>query len=126
MSSFSYFVGQRIKKYRKSRGYTIEQFSAMINKSKATLSKYENGAITIDIETLYEIAQALDIDLKCFIDYQPPMFHAPIALKALISKEPLEENDRLLGTIKLDKDDYHLLRYYNMMVVNRPAALSLQ
>ena len=52
MSSFSYFVGQRIKKYRKSRGYTIEQFSAMINKSKATLSKYENGAITIDIETL--------------------------------------------------------------------------
>ena len=74
MSSFSYFVGQRIKKYRKSRGYTIEQFSAMINKSKATLSKYENGAITIDIETLYEISQVLDIDLKCFIDYQPPMF----------------------------------------------------
>ena len=68
MSSFSYFVGQRIKKYRKSRGYTIEQFSTMINKSKATLSKYENGAITIDIETLYEIAQALDIELKCFID----------------------------------------------------------
>jgi len=28
--------------------------------------------------------------------------------------------------VKLDKDDYHLLRYYNMMVVNRPAPLSLQ
>ena len=27
MGSFSYHVGQRIKKYRKSRGYTIEQFS---------------------------------------------------------------------------------------------------
>ena len=231
MSSFSYFVGQRIKKYRKSRGYTIEQFSAMINKSKATLSKYENGAITIDIETLYDIAQALEIDLRCFIDYQPPVFHqdtslpknnyfnqslaymyyydgrvrqmvrsllrfsraadretievtlylgvasfsepdrcqhlftgemkaydtithmvmtnqineaekmyicmlnpmsnrtpaiglvsgigstpffAPIALKALISKEPLDETERLMNTIKLDKDDYHLLRYYNM------------
>ena len=243
MSSFGYHVGQRIKKYRKSRGYTIEKFSAMIGKSKATVSKYENGTITIDIETLYDIAQKLDIDLKCFIDYHPPVIHsepvlpknyyfnqpraymyyydgrvrqivrsllcfspstagesvdvmlyvgvedfsnpdrcqhlftgemkaydtithmvlnnqineaekmyicmlnpmqnrmpavglvsgigsspffAPIALKALISKEPLEENDRLLGTIKLDKDDYHLLRYYNMMVVNRPAALSLQ
>lgn len=80
MSSFSYFVGQRIKKYRKSRGYTIEQFSAMINKSKATLSKYENGAITIDIETLYDIAQALEIDLKCFIDYQPPVFHQDTSL----------------------------------------------
>lgn len=71
MGSFSYHVGQRIKKYRKSRGYTIEQFSAMINKSKATVSKYENGTITIDVETLYDIARALDIDLKCFIDYQP-------------------------------------------------------
>ena len=243
MGSFSYHVGQRIKKYRKSRGYTIEQFSAMINKSKATLSKYENGTITIDIETLYEISKALEIDMKCFIDYQPPVFHtepvlpknfyfnqpraymyyydgrvrqlvrsllcfspsttssaidvmlylhvdsfqdpdrcqhlftgemkpydtithmvlnnqindaekmyicmlnpmqnrapaiglisgigstpffAPIALKALISKEPLEENERLLSSVKLDKDDYHLLKYYNMMVVNRPASLLLQ
>lgn len=71
MSSFGYHVGQRIKKYRKSRGYTIEKFSAMIGKSKATVSKYENGTITIDIETLYDIAQKLDIDLKCFIDYHP-------------------------------------------------------
>ena len=257
MGSFSYHVGQRIKKYRKSRGYTIEQFSAMINKSKATLSKYENGTITIDIETLYDIAQALNIDLKCFIDYQPPgagavmevqetdnlgvqlyfdlagnfyfntpqaymyyfdgrihqlvrsllrfspavdgegidvilymgvesfddpdqcqhlftgemkpydtithmvlhnqinaaekmyicmlnpmqtrtpavgmlsgigssPFFAPVALKVLISKELLEENDRLLDTVKLDKDDYHLLKYYNMMVINRPASLFLE
>lgn len=243
MSSFGYHVGQRIKKYRKSRGYTIEKFSAMIGKSKATVSKYENGTITIDIETLYDIAQKLDIDLKCFIDYHPPVMHsepvlpknyyfnqpraymyyydgrvrqivrsllcfspstagesvdvmlyvgvgdfsnpdrcqhlftgemkaydtithmvlnnqineaekmyicmlnpmqtrtpaigllsgigsspffAPIAVKTLISKEPLEESDRLLNTIKLDKDDYHLLKYYNMMVVNRPAALFLE
>ena len=27
MGSFSYHVGQRIKKYRKSRGYTIEPVS---------------------------------------------------------------------------------------------------
>jgi len=242
VGSFSYFVGQRIKKYRKSRGYTIEQFSVLINKSKATLSKYENGAITIDIETLYDISKVLDIELKYFIDYQPPTFHsdsvmpknayfnqsrtymyyydgrtkqiirsllqfstspdessievtlyndvssfnepdhcqhlfigemksydtithmvltnqindaekmyicmlnpmqnrmpaigllsgigstpffAPIALKTLISKEPLAETDKLLSAIKLDKDDYHLLRYYNMMVVNRPASLFL-
>ena len=200
MSSFSYFVGQRIKKYRKSRGYTIEQFSAMINKSKATLSKYENGAITIDIETLYDIAQALDIDLKCFIDYQPPVFHQDAALpknnyfnqslaymyyydgrvrqmvRSLLrfsraaDREGIEvtlylgvtsfsDPDRcqhlftgemkaydtithmvltnqineaekmyicMLNPIKLDKDDYHLLRYYNMMVINRPASLFLQ
>ena len=71
MGSFSYHVGQRIKKYRKSRGYTIEQFSAMINKSKATVSKYENGTITIDVETLYDIARALDIDCLLYTSPSP-------------------------------------------------------
>ena len=242
MSSFSYHVGQRIKKYRKSRGYTIEQFSAMINKSKATLSKYENGSITIDVETLYDISKALDVDLKCFVDYQPPVFHsepvlpqnfyfshpraymyyydgrvrqlvrsllcfspstsgntidvmlyhgvesfqnpdrcqhlftgemkpydtithmvmsnqineaekmyicllnpmhnhmpaigmlsgigsspffAPIAIKCVISREPMEENEQLINSVKLDKDEYHLLKYYNMMVINRPTTIFL-
>lgn len=243
MGSFSYHVGQRIKKFRKSRGYTIEQFSEIIHKSKATLSKYENGSITIDVETLYDIARALDVDLKNFIDYQPPTFSsepilpknfyfnlpraymyyydgrvhkltrsllcfapslsgasidvtlqlgvesfdepekcrylftgemkpydtithmvltnqvneaermyicmlnpienqvpavgilsgigstpffAPIALKTLISREPLAEDDALLKTIKLDKDDLHLMKYYNMMVINRPVSPYLQ
>ena len=44
----------------------------------------------------------------------------------ILSKEPLDETERLMNTIKLDKDDYHLLRYYNMMVINRPASLFLQ
>lgn len=237
MNSISCHVGKRIKRYRKSRGYTIDQFSAMIHKSKATLSKYENGAITVDIETLYLIAQALDVDIRHFLDFpaqqsrksgiapqnmyfdrpqaymyyydgrvrkvvrsllrffadpgsdavevtlynalesfsEPeqckhlffgemrsydtithmvltnqmnaaekmylcvlnPMqqrapavglvsgigsspFFAPIAVKALLSKEPLEESDRLLSEIKLNREDYHLVRYYNMLVVNRP------
>ena len=47
MGSFSYHVGQRIKKYRKSRGYTIEQFSAMINKSKATVSCFSRSYSSI-------------------------------------------------------------------------------
>lgn len=78
------------KKYRKSRGYTIEQFSVMINKSKATVSKYENGTITIDIDTLYDISQKLDIDLKCFLDYQPPMPHntEPVLPKNFYFNQP--------------------------------------
>lgn len=238
LGSFSSVVGHRIKKYRKSRGYTIEKISARLNKSKATISKYENGVIPVDLETLYEISRVLNIDIKYFVDYpiraffdEPkqqenthffqslaymyyydgnirqlvrsllqfssiennssevalylgvtsfdnpnscqhlftgkmksydtvthmvlnnqinevekmyicmlnPMqnrapaigilssvgstpFFAPSALKVLISNKPLEESDRLLATVKLNKDDYHLLRYYNMMVINRPPA----
>ena len=63
MGSISYHVGQRIKKYRKSRGYTIEQFSAMINKSKATLSKYENGVRVPPTETLMILADYYGVSM---------------------------------------------------------------
>ena len=80
MSSLSYQVGQRIKKYRKSRGYTIEQFSAMIGKSKATISKYENGIIAIDVETLHDIARALDVALRYFLDFDETPQNSDVSL----------------------------------------------
>ena len=51
MSGISAHVGRRIRLYRKMKNITIEVFAGMINKSKAAVSKYENGEISIDIET---------------------------------------------------------------------------
>lgn len=64
-------VGKNIKLYRKAKGYTLDQFSECINKSKSTLSKYENGSIVIDIVTLMEICDALDISINQLIRYKP-------------------------------------------------------
>ena len=69
MKEISIHVGQRIRLYRKMKGLTIETFAGMINKSKATVSKYENGDISIDIETLFGIAQALEVEMNQLIDY---------------------------------------------------------
>ena len=49
MKEVSIHVGQRIRLYRKTKNLTIETFAGMIHKSKATVSKYENGDISIDI-----------------------------------------------------------------------------
>lgn len=62
-------IGNKIRMYRKIKKYTLDEFSKMIYKSKGTLSKYENGEITIDIVTLNDIARKLDIPLKYFIDF---------------------------------------------------------
>ncbi len=40
--SISILIGQRIKQIRKDRKMTIEKLSSAINKSTATVSKYEN------------------------------------------------------------------------------------
>ena len=64
MKEVSIHVGQRIRLYRKTKNLTIETFAGMIHKSKATVSKYENGDISIDIETLFTIAQALGVPVN--------------------------------------------------------------
>ncbi len=69
MKEISIHVGQRIRLYRKMKGLTIEVFAGMIHKSKATVSKYENGDISIDIETLFVIAQALEVSVHQLTDY---------------------------------------------------------
>ena len=246
-------VGMRIKRMRKSRGLTLEELSSLIHKSKATVSKYESGTISLDIETLYEISEVLQVDMGAFLDYkqkkevenflpenfyfdkpeifmyyydgrskkiirslivvgnpaaygeaplqQPktvtdfpvtmyqglpsfddrekyqhfftgkmrpydtithiilsnrinttekmyicilnPMhansqamgmmsgiasspFFAPIGVKVLISKEPLEENEAFKNVLILTKEEARNFRYYNMMIINRPTSLFLE
>ena len=72
MSKISIHVGTRIRMYRKARGLTIQQLADYIHKSRATVSKYETGEITLDIDTLYEISTILEISPNQLIDFHPP------------------------------------------------------
>lgn len=61
MSEISVEIGKRIRHFRKNRRMTLEELAASIHKSKATLFKYEKGDISIDIDILYDLADALRI-----------------------------------------------------------------
>lgn len=65
---FSLLIGSRIKLYRKQQKMTLDALAARINRSKATVSKYERGEIVLDVETLREIAEALHIPLHCLTE----------------------------------------------------------
>ena len=52
MTNLPLEIGNKIKFFRKKRGLTLVEFADILCKSKATVSKYENGQITIDIVTL--------------------------------------------------------------------------
>lgn len=71
MSGINDYVGKQIKMYRKAQKITLQQLADMIHKSRATMSKYERGEITVDIETLYEISQALGVGLDQLTNYKP-------------------------------------------------------
>ena len=68
MKNVSQLLGSRIKRARKDRGFTIDSFAKALGKSKSTVSKYENGIICVDAETLYAIATILDVDMKDLAD----------------------------------------------------------
>ncbi len=69
MSIISTEIGKRIRTYRKNKSMTIEELANLINKSKATVSKYEKGEIVLDIVTLYEIAKALQVHVEQLLYY---------------------------------------------------------
>ena len=71
MSELNAYVGSRIRLYRQMKRYTLRELAARIHKSKATLSKYENGEITLDVETLFDLAGALGIRVQQLMDYEP-------------------------------------------------------
>lgn len=61
MSTISIEIGNKIRQFRQSRKMTLDELANVIHKSRATLSKYERGEISIDIDTLYELADALHV-----------------------------------------------------------------
>ncbi|WP_409228731.1 helix-turn-helix domain-containing protein [Gudongella sp. SC589] len=71
MSEISTEIGKRIRSLRKSRKMTLQDLAEMISKSKATISKYEKGEITVDIETLYDIAAALQVHVEQLLYTSP-------------------------------------------------------
>ncbi len=79
MSELTKDIGMKIKIFRKKKRWTVQDLADTICKSKATVSKYENGQISIDICTLYDIAQALDVSVDQLL------YHDPIPLSSEIS-----------------------------------------
>ncbi len=61
MSELGMRVGENIRIYRRANRMTLSELAEKINKSKATVGKYEQGAIALDLDTLYEIAAALRV-----------------------------------------------------------------
>ena len=79
MSEINQYIGKQIRMYRKVQGLTIQQLADLIHKSRASVSKYETGEITLDVETLYDISRALHISVNQLMDYQnePEVLESP-------------------------------------------------
>lgn len=114
MESISKYAGRQIKLYRKIQRLTLQELADRISKSRATVSKYESGDIVLDIDTLEDIANALNVHISKLLDdpdkrtmVMEDYVEEPKAV--LIRKNPFYQSDRLYiyyydGRIKRIRD----------------------
>lgn len=62
-------LGQNIKKYRKMKKLSQNEFSEMINFSREHLACIETGKEYISLRKLFLIADTLEVSLKDLIDF---------------------------------------------------------
>ena len=76
---FSSRVGARIRYYRNLNKISLQTLAQSIHKSISTVSKYESGQIAIDIDTLYEIADCLQVSIHQLLEVQNELITSPSA-----------------------------------------------
>ena len=62
-------IGSKVQYYRKMKGFTQEELADKINKTVETISNVERGIFGVKIETLFDLSEALQIELcDLFVD----------------------------------------------------------
>lgn len=89
-------LGDNIKKYRKEKGYTQEEFSAMVHVVRQTISRWENNVSVPDTEILIEISKTLDVPVNILLDLPQEKPTVDLAGElARVNEELAERNGQL-------------------------------
>lgn len=80
------FIGQQIKHYRKAKKLTQKELGRRINKNANTISQYENGINAPAQDSLFDLANALDISVDDFF---------PRKEKSISLNDTLQKNDNI-------------------------------
>ena len=57
-------IGRRLAEIRKVRGYTVRRLASSANLRAATISNVENGKISVGIDILAKICDALEVRIE--------------------------------------------------------------
>ena len=109
MNQISGHIGMRIRTFRKIQKLTLQQMADQLGKSKATMSKYESGDIILDVETLYEIANLLNVSISQLTDCRPDGDILPESRETLPEEDKVSHNE----TFKLFQADTFYFYFYD-------------
>lgn len=126
MSETDVLLGKNIRTYRRASRMTLEQLAEQINKSKATVGKYEQGAIAMDVDTLCEIADALGLRpaqlLTALQEPKSPPVRLPISEEAYRKHLYLYDGRRnsIVRSLLVGSEDEALTLFYDLPSFDAP------
>lgn len=67
-------IGMRVRNIRRENGLTKDKFARKFHMTQQTLSRYENGKISIPNGTLENIAKGMDVPIGYFLGIDSMIF----------------------------------------------------
>ena len=99
-------IGSRLRAFRKAKNVTLQTMSMELNRSIATLSKYETGEIAVGIDALLDICSFLDIDISNILpETQAKAASNSSTMMGLLGKEMLQLYQQPLFLYWFDKEE---------------------
>lgn len=108
--------GEFLAKLRKEKGYLQKEVAAYLNMTVATISNYEKGVHTPDINTLTKLADFYDVSTDYLL--QRTKYKASInTLNKRLSAD-YTVSDLINTTLELDRHNTDaLLDYYDLLIL---------
>lgn len=96
-------IGNNIKKYRKSKGFTQAQLAEMIDISTIHMSHMETGSVSMSLECLIKICDSLDIspDDLLFGEYKLNSISATKQLSRIMDNLTVDERKLIIDFAEL-------------------------
>ncbi|APH05994.1 helix-turn-helix domain-containing protein [Bacillus weihaiensis] len=92
MSTIQVQIAENLKNIRKLRGYSYDQLAQLTGVSKGMLSQIEKGESSPTVNTLWKIANGLQVSFSSLVEEKEPT----VSVVRLSEKTAVTENEELL------------------------------
>src|SRR5699024_6421850 len=114
------YIGSRIKEIRNMKNYNQEELAEMLNTTKQTISRYENGDRKVNQDVIFDLSNIFNVSVDDFFPsreseslevinsytYFPTAISAglPLTIDGITEASKISISDEVLGRYANDKD----------------------
>ncbi|WP_461200851.1 helix-turn-helix domain-containing protein [Anoxybacillus sp. TBDG-1] len=94
-------IGEQIRRLRNAHDWTQEQFAQRLNVSRSKVSKWENGEVLPDLQSLIDMSEMFRVSVDFLLGKHPT------------DEQLLQEVRLAYGTNEMSDEQLSLIRYMN-------------